>query len=119
MNTVNPYETSQASPTGLPPVLDGYSRPPDAIESLIPYRNGPALIAYYTGLFSLCPVIGLPLAVTALVLGVMGLKKRRRQPEVKGAAHAWVGIIVGTLGLLINLLIVSAIVAALVAAMMR
>ena len=119
MNTVNPYETSDASPTGLPPVLDGYSRPPDAIESLIPYRNVPALIAYYTGLFSLCPVIGLPLAITALVLGVMGLKKRRRQPEVKGAAHAWVGIVVGTLGLLINLLIVGAIVTALVATMMR
>jgi Domain of unknown function (DUF4190) len=105
MNSANPYQASNAPTTEFPPVMASSARPPEAIESLIPYRNSPALISYYTGLFSICPIIGLPLAIAALVLGVVGLRKRRRQSEVKGAAHAWIGIIVGTLGLLINVVI--------------
>ena len=64
---------------------------------LIPYRNAPALVAYYLGIFSLVPVAGLLPAVPAFVLGIIGLKKQKRQPEVKGGVHAWVGIILGGL----------------------
>jgi len=67
----------------------------DATGGIIPYKNGPALIAYYLGIFSLLPVIGLVLAIPAVILGIMGLKKRSANPVIKGAAHAWIGIIMG------------------------
>ncbi|QDT14647.1 zinc finger Ran-binding domain-containing protein [Alienimonas californiensis] len=64
----------------------------DATGGVIPYKNPPALIAYYLGLFSGFPLIGLPLGIAAFVLGIMGLKRRRENPKVKGSAHAWIGI---------------------------
>ena len=62
---------------------------------MIPYKNGPALAAYYLGIFSMIPCVGLLLAVPALILGVIGLKKRRDNAIVKGSVHAWIGIIMG------------------------
>jgi hypothetical protein len=67
----------------------------DATGGLIPYKNTPALIAYYLGIFSLIPCFGLLLAIPALILGIIGLQKRAQNPAVKGAAHAWVGIVLG------------------------
>ena len=73
------------------------SQADNTMGGLIPYRNAPALVAYYLGIFSLVPVAGLLPAVPAFVLGIIGLKKQKRQPEVKGGVHAWVGIILGGL----------------------
>jgi len=67
------------------------------IETIIPVKNQSALAAYYLGLFSLFPVLGLPLAIAAVFLGRKGLAKVRSHPEVRGTAHAWVGLICGTL----------------------
>jgi hypothetical protein len=67
----------------------------DATGGIIPYKNGPALAAYYLGIFSLLPCIGLALAIPAFILGIMGLKKRKENPAVKGSVHAWIGIIMG------------------------
>ena len=67
----------------------------DATGGIIPYKNGPALAAYYLGIFSLLPCIGLVLAIPAFILGIMGLKKRKENPAVKGSVHAWIGIIMG------------------------
>lgn len=64
----------------------------DATGGLVPYKNPPALIAYYLGLFSLAPFIGFFLGVAALILGIIGLQKRRENPAIKGSAHAWIGI---------------------------
>lgn len=69
----------------------------DVTGGLIPYKNMPALVGYYFAVFSLIPVLGWPLGVTAMVLGVVGLVKRSRQPQVRGAAHAWIAIVVGLL----------------------
>lgn len=68
----------------------------DSTGGLIPYKNPPALIAYYLGLFSLFPVLGFFLGVAALILGIAGLRKRKENPAVKGSAHAWIGIGCGT-----------------------
>ena len=38
----------------------------DATGGVIPYKNGPALAAYYLGIFSLIPCGGLLLAIPAL-----------------------------------------------------
>jgi GYF domain 2 len=67
----------------------------DATGGLIPYKNPHALIAYYLSIFSLVPCLGLPLGIAAVVLGVLGLKKYRRNPVISGLAHSWIGIILG------------------------
>jgi hypothetical protein len=74
---------------------------------VIPYKNPPALTAYYLGLFSLFPFLGAVLGVVAVVLGIMGLRKKRETPEVKGSVHAWVGIGCGSLGFLFWALILG------------
>jgi hypothetical protein len=67
----------------------------DATGGLIPYKNPPALIAYYISLLSLLPIVGIPFGISAFILGIIGLKKRAANPVIKGAAHAWIGIILG------------------------
>ena len=64
----------------------------DATGGVIPYKNPQALIAYYLGIMSGFPLVGFPLGIAAFVLGLRGLRVRRDNPRVKGAAHAWVGI---------------------------
>lgn len=69
----------------------------DATGGVIPYKNAPALIAYYCGVFSLIPIIGILVGIPGIILGVLGLRRKRANPPVKGAAHAWIGIILGGL----------------------
>ena len=86
----------------------------NSLGGLIPYRNVPALAAYYTGLFSVIPLLGTPLVIAAFICGFLGLKKARIMPEVKGQVHAVVGMCVAFLGLLINGLSIATLVMALV-----
>lgn len=84
-----PIEQPQAqAPT--PAVEQG-----DATGGIIPYKNVPALMAYYCGVFSVIPcfVIGL----VGVILGVKGLRKAKENPAVRGQVHAWIGIIAGGL----------------------
>jgi GYF domain 2 len=79
----------------------------DTISTIIPYKNSPALIAYYFGVFSIIPFIGFFLGIAGFVLGVMGLRRASRHPEAKGKVHAWIGIIAGGFfGLLYLVLII-------------
>ena len=64
----------------------------DATGGLIPYKNPKALIAYYLGILSGLPMIGLPFGVAAFVLGIQGLRDRKRNPIIKGSIHAGIGI---------------------------
>jgi serine/threonine protein kinase len=95
-----------ASPRKFEPVEHGQpdhsmsdtaTEPPkgDATGGIIPYKNPPALIAYYCGVFSLIPIIGIFAGIPGIILGVMGLWARRTNPPIKGAVHAWIGIILG------------------------
>jgi DNA-directed RNA polymerase subunit M/transcription elongation factor TFIIS len=74
----------------------------DGTGGLIPYKNPRALIAYYCGVFSIIPVLGLVLGPAALVLGIMGLRYVNRHPTAKGTAHAVVGLVCGIVATLGN-----------------
>jgi hypothetical protein len=69
----------------------------DATGGIIPYKNGPALTAYYLAVAALIPVIGFFCAIAAFFLGLKGLKKARVEPHVRGQVHAWIGVLVGGL----------------------
>lgn len=101
----NPY-ASPLGPAGPPGVRSGSPAVEGAIEALVPLKNGPALASYYLGLFSLFPLLGLLLAIPAVMLGITGLHRARENPAVRGRVHAWVGLICGLLFGLMNLLLV-------------
>lgn len=88
----------------------------DGTGGLIPYKNPPALAAYYLGLFSIVPLVGLPMGVAAVVLGRKGLKARKENPAVSGAAHAWVGIGCGGTMAVVWLIVVGLVAVGIVAA---
>ncbi len=69
----------------------------DATGGVIPYKNPPALIAYYCGVFSLIPILGIFAGIPGIILGFVGLSRSRANPPIKGAVHAWIGIILGGL----------------------
>ena len=108
---VNPYSISphESTPIAMPPQGNNQG---DATGGLIPYKNPKALIAYYLGILSGLPLIGLPIGIAAFVLGIMGLRDRNRNPAIKGSVHAGIGIGCGGFfavlwGLLIVLFVVS------------
>ena len=89
----NPYESPiQAKPVYRDPQMEG-----DATGGIIPYKNPKALIAYYLGIGSL---LIFPLGFASIILGFMGLADRKRNPVIKGSAHAWIGIVLGFLSIL-------------------
>jgi len=98
--------TPQNEPPGVvtpPPVIEHG----DSTGGIIPYKNPHALTAYYLGVFSIIPLLGLFLGAAALVLGIIGLRKRRERPIIRGAAHAWIGIIAGGLSVSVHLFLVG------------
>ena len=97
----------------LPEFQDAFAAPPatapasaegeGGVSAVIPYKNVPALIAYYVGVFCIiCPPL---LCFPAIILGVIGLRRVKENPEVKGTAHAWIGILSGSFFLLLSIVI--------------
>ena len=90
--TPNPYLTPQAEQVSYVSPQHGQDMEGDATGGLIPYKNKHALIAYYLGIFSFfIPFSG----IASIILGVKGLQARKRNPVIKGSAHAIVGIVAG------------------------
>lgn len=65
------------------------------VSTIIPYKNVPALVGYYLGIFAILPLVGILLGIPAFFLGLRGLKQAKEHPESKGVVHAWIGIITG------------------------
>jgi serine/threonine protein kinase len=87
----------------------------DATGGIIPYKNPPALIAYYCGVFSLIPIIGIVAGIPGVIFGFVGLSRSRANPPIKGAVHAWIGIILGGIttmlwGALIGLMVLGSLI---------
>ncbi len=90
----NPYTAPPQAAAQAPMPVQAANQG-DGTGGVIPYKNPAALAAYYLGLFSLFPLLGLILAVPAFVLGIVGLRQRKRNPAIKGSVHAWIGIVMG------------------------
>ena len=105
----NPY----ATPVEVAVPVQVVDQEGDATGGIIPYKNPHALIAYYLGIVSLLPLIGLPFGIASLILGIIGLRKRKQNPVIKGSAHAIIGIVCGCLSLLCGGFFLFGIVAAL------
>jgi hypothetical protein len=65
------------------------------VSTIIPYKNGMALAAYYCGVFSLIPCLGGLLGPAAFILGILGLRFVRKNPTAHGTGHAIAGIVLG------------------------
>ena len=73
------------------------------LDSVIPYNNAAALIAYYCAVFGVIPCVGgLLLAPIAVILGFLGLRAAAKNPGAKGRVHAWIGIVLGGLSFVGN-----------------
>lgn len=97
------YEPPQSQP--IPPPMNQPQG--DATGGVIPYKNPQALTSYYLGVFSLIPLLGFVLGCIAVPLGILGLRKRKHMPQIRGTAHAWVGIILGGLSVLGHIAVIA------------
>ncbi len=84
-------------PSARPPRRAPRSSGGDGFATLVPYRNGPALAAYYCGVFGLIPFLGFLLGPIAMILGVIGIMKKKKDPRVHGTGHAIAGIVLGVI----------------------
>ncbi|MGE0610262.1 MAG: hypothetical protein AB7O62_24435, partial [Pirellulales bacterium] len=61
-----------------------------AASTIIPFKNPPALLGYYLGIFSLIScipflgIIGVGMGIAAFILGLKGLKRVKENPACKG-----------------------------------
>lgn len=78
----------------------------NSLSGFIPAKNIPALVGYYLGVFSLIPVLGMPLGITAVILGILGINRVKANPSVKGKNHALTGIVLGGLSTLIHTILI-------------
>lgn len=88
-----------------PPVFQPDRQPEtksDATGGLIPYKNPYALVGYYLSIFSMIPFVGIPLGVAGIICGIVGVRRRNRNPMMRGTAHAWFAILFSALVILIQ-----------------
>ena len=82
----------------VPPPLGGIrSEGGGGLNAVIPYKNVRALVAYYFAVFSVIPILGMPLGFIGMALGISGLRFQRQHPRAGGKVHAWIGIVLGGL----------------------
>ena len=97
MVTLPDFQSAFSAPT----TPASTSKEDGGVSTLIPYKNTSALIAYYLGVFCIiCPPI---LSIPALVLGIKGLRNVSENPEAKGTVHAWIGIVSGSVFLILSI----------------
>lgn len=66
-------------------------------------QNPPAMASYRCAMYGLIPLAGLFFGAAALVLGLVGYWRAKRDPESKGFGHAGTGIVLGGLEFTTNL----------------
>ena len=99
-------------PGGFGPPPGGFGGPPGMMMGG-PKTNGLAIASMICGILSIptcfcscvAPGLNSPLAIAALVLGIIGMSKIRGAPQMyKGGGMAITGIVTGSIGLILVLL---------------
>ncbi len=86
--------------------LDGHlNTGNERVATIIPWRNKCALIGYYLGIFGLIPVLGAPLSLGGIVLGILGLRHWKRNHRAHGLAHSRVPLACGIIVLALTTLL--------------
>jgi hypothetical protein len=102
---------SADAPTDQPPATPAKPRRPRRREivdesgvfgSFTPWKNPPAVYAYAVALAGMTPILGLVLGPAAIVFGLVGRARFRRNPEVRGQSFFRAGIILGGLDFVVN-----------------
>ncbi|MCU0879554.1 MAG: DUF4190 domain-containing protein [Pirellulaceae bacterium] len=102
----NPYQPPNSPQYPQYPQYPPNPSEGDSTGGVIPYKNMPALLAYYLGIASLiCCLVAIPFGIVPVVLGIVGLQKRAANPAIKGSVHAWIGIVLGGLNFLLSIVI--------------
>lgn len=113
----NPFSDSMPAPgypPGYPYPPPGYPPPPTgvdpALRMVVPIGVTPwAILSGYLGLLAFLGGLTGPFAV---LTGILALRAIRKNPQLGGSVRAWVGIFLGTFGVLLLLLILVAFLAA-------
>ncbi len=99
-----------AQPMAPPVQQAGYPRPVndqpqqnDALQSLIPTKNPPALISYYVGVASLICIFAPILSPISILFGIKAMKLIKEQPGLPGRGHAITGFILSGFSLAVFL----------------
>ena len=75
------------------------------LSMIVPDKNPYSLWAYYSGVFSYMPVLGIPLAIVAIATGVMGIHRFKTVEEAKGILHSSGGLLLGLGSLLLHIVL--------------
>jgi len=75
------------------------------LSMVLPHKNPYSLWAYYCGVFSYMPLIGIPLAIVAIATGVMGIYRFKTVDEAKGILHSAGGLLLGFFALLLQIVL--------------
>jgi uncharacterized membrane protein len=93
-----------------------YNYPPPSEEwRNSPYRpNGFAVSALVLGILSVVllwvPVVGMLLAVLAIIFGAIGHSKYRRYPNIEGRGMSITGVVLGIVSIVIYVIIIVAVI---------
>ncbi len=110
-NQENNYKCTQCGvELHLSPRLPVIIEDDNTLGGLIPYKNGQALASYYLGVFSFIPVFGILPGVAAVITGILGLRRCRLTPQIRGGIHAGVGLFLGAVCTAGNVLLIFSIV---------
>lgn len=66
-----------------------------------------AIVSLVLGIFSFIQLFGLEKGILAVVFGFLALNEIQSDPEMKGKNYAWVGIVLGTLYLVLTITLLS------------
>ena len=101
----NPYQAPLAEPSPLGGEVVYAAATSSTPATVVPGQNGPAQVAFYLGLCSIVPCLGLPLGAVAVYYALQGFRLQNENPVVGGGTQAWIGVIAGSLFGLFNLAI--------------
>lgn len=116
VRSVETGETCQAVQiAALAPQFADFAQPPGPTTGktgsvMMPSQNPNALWGYYLGWLSIVCFCGVLAAPFAIWKSARGLRAFKDDPSVFGKAHAIIGLVLGSIGLLANLFLVGLVV---------